>query len=69
MSDVLVSGFVAAYTAYDRLHDATHHWSMTWGPLAWVKRYHMLHHDVTPGGRFGVSSPVWDFAFRTLLPK
>jgi sterol desaturase/sphingolipid hydroxylase (fatty acid hydroxylase superfamily) len=67
--DVLFSGFVAAYTAYDMLHYATHHWPMKWGPLARLKRYHMLHHYVTPNERFGVSSPAWDFAFRTLPPK
>jgi sterol desaturase/sphingolipid hydroxylase (fatty acid hydroxylase superfamily) len=66
--DPLFSGFVAAYVAYDLLHYAIHHRPMRWGPLARLKRYHLLHHYVTPGDRFGVSSPAWDRAFRTLPP-
>jgi hypothetical protein len=63
--DALFSGFVAAYIAYDMLHYAIHHRPMKWGPLARLKRDHMLHHYVAPANGFGVTSPTWDLAFRT----
>jgi sterol desaturase/sphingolipid hydroxylase (fatty acid hydroxylase superfamily) len=63
--DVLFSGFVVGYIAYDMLHYATHHLPMKWGPLKLLKKYHMLHHYKTPTERFGVSSPTWDMLFGT----
>ncbi|HSQ58993.1 MAG TPA: sterol desaturase family protein [Acidobacteriota bacterium] len=62
------AGFVVGYLAYDMLHYAEHHLSMTWGILKFLKRYHLLHHFKTPDDRFGVSSPIWDVVFGT-LPK
>jgi dihydroceramide fatty acyl 2-hydroxylase len=60
------AGFLAAYLGYDLLHYATHHLPMQGPVLKWVKRHHLLHHHATPGGRFGVSTPLWDVVFRTL---
>jgi len=64
--DVLFSGFVAGYIAYDMLHYATHHLPVQRGPLKFIKKYHMLHHYKTPNERYGVSSPAWDMVFSTL---
>ena len=64
--DPVFAGFVGGYLTYDMLHYATHHLPMKWGPLKWIKKYHMLHHYKTPNERYGVSSPAWDFVFRTL---
>jgi sterol desaturase/sphingolipid hydroxylase (fatty acid hydroxylase superfamily) len=61
----LFAGFVTGYIAYDMMHYAEHHLSMTWGFLKFVKRYHLLHHYKTPDHRFGVSSPLWDYIFGT----
>jgi hypothetical protein len=68
-SNALFSGFVATYTVYEMLHYPMHHWPMKWGPMARLKRHHMLHHYVTPNARFGFTSATWDFAFRTLKPR
>jgi dihydroceramide fatty acyl 2-hydroxylase len=59
------AGFITGYLAYDMTHYATHHLPMKWGPLKYLKRYHLMHHFKTPDDRFGISSPVWDVVFRT----
>jgi sterol desaturase/sphingolipid hydroxylase (fatty acid hydroxylase superfamily) len=61
----LFAGFVTGYLIYDMMHYAEHHLPMRWGPLKYLKRYHLLHHFKTPEHRFGVSSPLWDLVFGT----
>ena len=61
----MFSGFIVGYLIYDLTHYATHHFPMRWGPLKFLKRYHMQHHYKTPDKRFGVSSPLWDVVFGT----
>jgi sterol desaturase/sphingolipid hydroxylase (fatty acid hydroxylase superfamily) len=61
----LMSGFLIGYLVYDLTHYATHHWAMRSGYAKYIKRYHMQHHYKDPDTRFGVSSPVWDYVFRT----
>ena len=35
-------------------------------PVAkYLKHYHLKHHFSGDGGRYGVSSPLWDLVFRT----
>jgi sterol desaturase/sphingolipid hydroxylase (fatty acid hydroxylase superfamily) len=62
----MLVGFIIGYLAYDLTHYATHHFAMRSGAAKWLKRYHMQHHYKTPNARFGVSSPLWDFIFRTM---
>ncbi len=58
-------GFIIGYLIYDYIHYATHHFPMR-NPLAkFLKHYHLKHHYAGEGGRFGVSSPVWDWVFGT----
>jgi sterol desaturase/sphingolipid hydroxylase (fatty acid hydroxylase superfamily) len=61
----LMSGFIIGYLTYDLTHYATHHFPMRSGYAKYVKRYHMQHHYKDPNTRFGVSSPIWDWVFRT----
>jgi sterol desaturase/sphingolipid hydroxylase (fatty acid hydroxylase superfamily) len=61
----LAAGFLSGYLTYDLTHYATHHYPMRWGFLKTLKRHHMQHHYKNPGGRFGVSSPLWDLVFGT----
>ena len=61
----IMSGFILGYITYDMIHYATHHLPMYGRIMKYLKRYHMLHHFKTPEQRYGVSSPVWDFVFRT----
>ena len=61
----LFAGVLVGYVAYDSLHYATHHVHANRGPLGFLRRYHLLHHGIGHGARFGVSSPVWDIVFGT----
>ena len=61
----LFAGFLAGYLAYDMIHYATHHFPMRSGYLKFIKRYHMEHHFKAPNALYGVSSPAWDYVFRT----
>ncbi|MCS7062057.1 MAG: sterol desaturase family protein [Anaerolineae bacterium] len=65
----IFSGFVLGYLIYDMIHYATHHLPMYGRVMKYLKRYHMLHHFKTPEKRYGVSSPLWDFVFRTAPPE
>lgn len=60
------AGTVTGYLLYDLTHYATHHWPMKGRYLKYLKRHHMLHHFKTEDARFGVTSPVWDYVFRTM---
>ena len=61
----MLSGFTIGYLIYDLTHYATHHWPMRSGWAKYLKRYHMMHHYKTPDAKYGVSSPFWDFVFKT----
>ena len=61
----LMAGFLAGYLVYDLTHYAQHHFPMHAGYAKYIKRYHMQHHYKDPETRFGVSSPIWDWVFRT----
>ncbi len=61
----LMSGFMIGYLTYDLTHYATHHFPMRSGYAKYIKRYHMQHHYKDADTRFGVSSPIWDWVFRT----
>lgn len=60
--------FLLGYLVYDYIHYATHHFPMRHPVLRFLKRYHMQHHFAADGGRFGVSSPLWDWVFGTYHP-
>jgi dihydroceramide fatty acyl 2-hydroxylase len=64
-TNAIFSGVIIGYLVYDLTHYATHHFPMRSGYLKFVKRYHMQHHYKTPNQRFGVSSPLWDWVFKT----
>lgn len=59
------AGFLLGYLGYDMAHYAIHH--LHWKHPLWqrLKQHHMLHHFQQPDKGFGVSSPLWDFVFKT----
>jgi sterol desaturase/sphingolipid hydroxylase (fatty acid hydroxylase superfamily) len=61
----LFSGFVAGYLAYDWIHYYTHHFRPTTALGKFLRRNHMVHHFGDSGINHGISSPLWDYAFRT----
>ncbi len=70
----LTFGVVAGDLAYSVTHHAVHHWSARDGWLGRRKRWHGLHHAWVPDfagapGNYGVTSPFWDYVFRTRLER
>jgi sterol desaturase/sphingolipid hydroxylase (fatty acid hydroxylase superfamily) len=61
-----LGGTVTGYLIYDLTHYATHHWPIKGGYFKFLKKYHMLHHFKTEDARFGVTSPIWDYVFKTM---
>jgi sterol desaturase/sphingolipid hydroxylase (fatty acid hydroxylase superfamily) len=61
----VVAGFLHGYLCYDTLHHTIHRGANRSRIVRWLRKHHMQHHYATPDKRFGVSSPLWDFVFRT----
>lgn len=59
------AGFGVGYVCYDSIHYAIHHFPMKRGVWLWLKQYHLRHHYHDDHAGFGVSSPLWDYVFRT----
>ena len=59
------AGFAAGYVCYDGVHYAIHHLPMKKGILNRLKQHHLRHHFHDDHVGYGVSSPFWDYVFRT----
>jgi 4-hydroxysphinganine ceramide fatty acyl 2-hydroxylase len=59
------AGFVGGYICYDSIHYAIHHFPMKSGVLNRLKQHHLRHHYHDDHTGYGVSSPFWDYVFRT----
>lgn len=66
LAEPFFAGFAAGYLCYDGMHYAVHHFKQTSRIGKFIKRHHMLHHHADHDGGFGVSSPLWDYVFRTM---
>ncbi len=60
-----LAGFGFGYVCYDTIHYATHHFAMKRGVWKWLKQYHLRHHYQDDQAGYGVSSPLWDYVFKT----
>jgi sterol desaturase/sphingolipid hydroxylase (fatty acid hydroxylase superfamily) len=60
------SGFIGGYLVYDYIHFATHHFRPRTALGKALKEHHMKHHYLKKGGKWGVSTPLWDVLFGTL---
>jgi len=58
-------GFITGYLIYDIMHYAIHHFQMRGNLLTAIKKHHFKHHYQSSEKYFGVSSPFWDYIFRT----
>src|SRR5205823_5792760 len=61
----LFAGLVAGYVIYDLTHYYLHHAAPRTAFGKWLRKYHLVHHFQTPDVRYGITSPLWDFVFRT----
>ena len=63
--DTFSAFFIVGYLIYDYIHYASHHFPMRNRVAKFLKHYHLKHHFSGQGGRYGVSSPLWDMVFGT----
>ena len=59
------AGVMHGYLAYDVLHYYIHKRPMRSRIGMYLRRHHLQHHYAAPERNFGVSTPFWDFVFRT----
>lgn len=59
--------FLIGYLWYDYTHFATHHFTPSTKFGKWIKQNHMNHHFAHENKLWGVSTPLWDFVFRTYV--
>ena len=60
-----LGGFGLGYLAYDLMHYSIHKYDAKSGVMQWLRLYHFQHHFASPDRQYGVSSPIWDYVFRT----
>lgn len=61
-------GYTVMYVAYEVLHRRTHTHAPRNRYARWARRHHLHHHHRNANANHGVTSPVWDWVFRTLEP-
>jgi sterol desaturase/sphingolipid hydroxylase (fatty acid hydroxylase superfamily) len=62
----LLAGFGTGYLLYDGLHYFTHHLRAKSRLGKYLKKYHLVHHHTGVEGKWGVTTPIWDYAFGTV---
>jgi len=62
---LLEAGAFFGYLLYEGVHYGAHHFQAHNRLTRYWKNYHLQHHFRHPKGCFGVTSPVWDWVFRT----
>lgn len=65
-------GFVVGYLIYDLIHYCLHHIDTSKNKRGWfhkLQQYHNQHHFGGEQKGFGVSSPFWDYVFKTTMSK
>lgn len=61
-------GLVAAYSFYEWVHYSIHVHEHCTGYLAYLRRYHLYHHECRWNRNFGNTSPMWDWLAGTYDP-
>ena len=62
-------GIWAGFLCYEVVHYRVHMAATASGLLAWQRRAHFYHHFSNRERCFGVTTPLWDYVFRTELPR
>lgn len=63
---LVFSGFVLGYVSYDSIHYATHHINLKGKIGGFLRAYHLRHHYEDEHTAYGVSTPLWDYIFRSI---
>ncbi|KAK4270832.1 hypothetical protein QN277_019601 [Acacia crassicarpa] len=65
----LLGGLLLGYVMYDCTHYYLHHGQPKSNAPKNLKKYHLNHHYRIQNKGFGITSPLWDTIFGTLLPS
>jgi hypothetical protein len=60
-----MSGSMCGYLAYEAVHHLVHHDRPKNWVLRAIAKHHLAHHYETSDRRWGISSPLWDWIFRS----
>lgn len=63
--DAIFSGTLLGYLIYDLVHYEVHVSNNKNKLFQYLKRYHFSHHFLDNTKGFGVTTPLWDYVFRT----
>lgn len=61
----ILAGIFFGYLCYDSIHYYCHHGRQRTAIGKFMRRFHMEHHYKHANSQFGLSSPLWDFVFRS----
>jgi len=64
-----LAGFLVGYAGYLAIHYSVHAFRVPKNFLKVLWHHHAIHHYREPDRAFGVSSPLWDYVFRTMPRK
>ncbi|HEX4998164.1 MAG TPA: sterol desaturase family protein [Terriglobia bacterium] len=64
----VMAGFWAGYLYYETSHYRIHFGSGNGWLIRKQRQAHFRHHFTAPGKNFGVTTPLWDWVFRTAGP-
>jgi sterol desaturase/sphingolipid hydroxylase (fatty acid hydroxylase superfamily) len=69
VADGLTVGVMTGYWWYGLVHHVIHHHSHDSSSPYFneLRAWHMRHHYSPKGGNFGVTTPLWDYVFRTAI--
>lgn len=62
-------GFLMGYATYLYIHYTIHARKPPNNIFGYLWKHHLLHHHIYDDKAFGVTSPLWDYVFRTMPPK
>jgi sterol desaturase/sphingolipid hydroxylase (fatty acid hydroxylase superfamily) len=65
----ILTGIWAGFLYYEAVHYRVHLTAAPSGFIAAQRRAHFYHHFTNRKRCFGVTSPLWDYIFRTQLPR
>jgi sterol desaturase/sphingolipid hydroxylase (fatty acid hydroxylase superfamily) len=65
LAALVATGLILGYLSYEVVHFAIHRSPWTRRLLKPWASHHLHHHYADPSRCFGVSVPLWDWAFRT----
>ncbi len=67
LASLFTTGFLGTYLAYELLHWSLHIFAPRTGYGRWARSHHFAHHFENANYNHGVTSPLWDHIFGTLM--